>query len=49
MSKKGLSDVENAGKVKTQLFKQPHFGCLIKDGIVIPVCRRSKRIRTTAQ
>jgi hypothetical protein len=36
MSKKGLDDVQFAGKVKTQTFKQFQLERLIKDGIVIP-------------
>ena len=39
MSKKGLSDAEYAGKVKTQTFKQFQLERLIKDGTVIPVSK----------
>ena len=35
MSKKGLGDVQFAGKVKTQTFKQFQLERLIKDGTVI--------------
>lgn len=35
MSKKGLGDVQFAGKVKTQIFKQFQLERLIKDGTVI--------------
>ena len=36
MSKKDLGDVQYAGKVKTQTFKQFQLERLIKDGTVIP-------------
>jgi hypothetical protein len=36
MSKGGLGDVEFAGKVKTQTFKQFQLEQLIKDGTVMP-------------
>ena len=39
MSKKGLSDAEFAGKVKTQTFKQFQLERLIKDGTVIPASK----------
>ena len=39
MSKKGLSDAEYAGKVKTQTFKQFQLERLIKDGTVIPASK----------
>jgi hypothetical protein len=39
MSKKGLGDVQFAGKVKTQTFKQFQLERLIKDGIVIPASK----------
>jgi len=39
MSKKGLSDVQFAGKVKTQTFKQFQLERLIKDGTVIPASK----------
>jgi hypothetical protein len=39
MSKKGLGDLQFAGKVKTQTFKQFQLERLIKDGTVIPASR----------
>jgi hypothetical protein len=39
MSKKGLSNVQFAGKVKTQTFKQFQLERLIKDGTVIPASK----------
>jgi len=39
MSKKGLGDVQFAGKVKTQTFKQFQLERLIKDGAVIPASK----------
>jgi hypothetical protein len=39
MSKKGLGDVQFAGKVKTQTFKQFQLERLIKDGRVIPASK----------
>ena len=39
MSKKGLGDVQFAGKVKTQTFKQLQLERLIKDGTVIPASK----------
>ena len=39
MSKKGLSDVQFAGKVKTQTFKQFQLERLIRDGTVIPASK----------
>ena len=39
MSKKGLGDVQFAGKVKTQTFKQFELERLIKDGTVIPASK----------
>ena len=39
MSKKGLGDVQYAGKVKTQTFKQFQLERLIKDGTVIPASK----------
>jgi len=39
MSKKGLSDVQFTGKVKTQTFKQFQLERLIKDGVVIPASK----------
>ena len=39
MSKKGLGDVQFAGKVKTQTFKQFQLERLIKDGMVIPASK----------
>ena len=42
MSKKGLGDVEFAGKVKTQTFKQFQLERLIKDGMVIPASQLAK-------
>ena len=39
MSKKGLDDVQFAGKVKTQTFKQFQLERLIKDGTVIPASK----------
>ncbi|NQW68917.1 MAG: hypothetical protein HQ457_00900 [Betaproteobacteria bacterium] len=39
MSKKGLGDVQFAGKVKTQTFKQFQLEGLIKDGTVIPASK----------
>ena len=39
MSKKGLGDVQFAGKVKTQTFKQFQLERLIKDGTVIPASK----------
>jgi hypothetical protein len=39
MSKKGLGDVQFAGKVKTQTFKQFQLEQLIKDGTVIPASK----------
>ena len=38
-SKDGLGDVEFAGKVKTQTFKQFQLERLIKDGTVIPASK----------
>ena len=37
--KRGLGDIEFAGKVKTQTFKQFQLERLIKDGTVIPASR----------
>ena len=37
--KSGLGDVEFAGKVKTQTFKQFQLERLIKDGTIIPASR----------
>ena len=37
--KQGLGDVEYAGKVKTQTFKQFQLERLIKDGTVIPASK----------
>jgi hypothetical protein len=37
--KRGLGDVEFAGKVKTQTFKQFQLEQLIKDGTVIPASK----------
>lgn len=37
--KRGLGDVEFAGKVKTQTFKQYELERLIKDGTIIPASR----------
>jgi hypothetical protein len=37
--KRGLDDVEFAGKVKTQTFKQFQLERLIKDGTVIPASK----------
>ncbi|MBT8610171.1 hypothetical protein G6660_08990 [Polynucleobacter paneuropaeus] len=37
--KRGLSDVEFVGKVKTQTFKQFQLERLIKDGTVIPASK----------
>jgi hypothetical protein len=37
--KDGLGDVEFAGKIKTQTFKQFQLERLIKDGTVIPASR----------
>ena len=39
MSKKGLSDVQFTGKVKTQTFKQFQLERLIRDGTVIPASK----------
>ena len=39
MSKKGLDDVQFAGKVKTQTFKQFQLKRLIKDCMVIPASK----------
>jgi len=39
MNKKGLGDVEFAGKVKTQTFKQFQLERLIEDGTVIPASK----------
>jgi hypothetical protein len=39
MSKKDLGDVQFAGKVKTQTFKQYQLERLIKDGKVIPASK----------
>jgi len=39
MSKKGLGDVQFAGKVRTQTFKQFQLERLIKDGTVIPASK----------
>jgi len=39
MSKEGLGDVQFAGKVKTQTFKQFQLERLIKDGTVIPASK----------
>jgi hypothetical protein len=39
MSKKGLGDVQFAGKVKTQTFKQFQLERLIKDGTAIPASK----------
>jgi len=39
MSKKGLGDVQFAGKVKTKTFKQCQLERLIKDGTVIPASK----------
>ena len=39
MSKKGLGDMQYAGKVKTQTFKQFQLERLIKDGTVIPASK----------
>jgi hypothetical protein len=39
MSKKGLGDVQFAGKVKTQTFKQFQLEQLLKDGTVIPASK----------
>jgi hypothetical protein len=40
--KRGLGDVEFAGKVKTQTFKQFQLERLIKDGMVIPASKLAK-------
>jgi hypothetical protein len=37
--KRGLGDLEIAGKIKTQTFKQFQLEQLIKDGTVIPAAR----------
>ena len=37
--KRGLGDIEFAGKVKTQTFKQFQLERLIKDGTVIPASK----------
>jgi hypothetical protein len=37
--KRGLGDVEFAGKVKTQTFKQLQLERLIKDGTIIPASK----------
>jgi hypothetical protein len=37
--KRGLGDVEFAGKVKAQTFKQSHLERLIKDGTVFPASK----------
>jgi hypothetical protein len=37
--KRGLGDIEFAGKVKTQTFKQFQFERLIKEGKVIPASK----------
>ena len=37
--KRGLGDVEFAGKIKTQTFKQFQLEQLIKDGTVIPASK----------
>jgi hypothetical protein len=37
--KRGLGDLEYAGKVKTQTFKQSQLEQLIKDGTVIPASK----------
>ena len=37
--KRGLGDVEFAGKVKTQTFKQFQLEQLIKDGTVVPASK----------
>ena len=37
--KRGLGDVEYAGKIKTQTFKQFQLEQLIKDGTVIPASK----------
>ena len=39
MSKKGLSDVQFAGKAKTQTFKQFQLERLIKEGTVMPASK----------
>jgi hypothetical protein len=39
MSKNDLGDVQYAGKVKTQTFKQFQLERLIKDGTVIPASK----------
>ncbi len=39
IDKRGLGDVEFAGKVKTQTFKQFQLERLIKDGTVIPASK----------
>jgi hypothetical protein len=40
--KRGLGDVEFAGKIKTQTFKQLQLERLIKDGTVIPASKLSE-------
>jgi hypothetical protein len=40
--KRGLGDVEVAGKIKTQTFKQFQLEQLIKDGTVIPASKLSE-------
>jgi len=40
--KRGLGDVEFAGKVKTQTFKQFQLERLIKEGTVIPASKLAK-------
>ena len=40
--KRGLGDVEFAGKIKTQTFKQFQLERLIRDGLVIPASKLSE-------
>ncbi len=47
--KSGLGDVEFAGKVKTQTFKQFQLEQLIKDGTVIPASKLAQAKDLTLQ
>jgi hypothetical protein len=48
MSKKGLGDVQFAGTVKTQTFKQFQLERLIKDGTVIPASKLAETAKRNA-
>ena len=47
--KRGLGDVEYAGKVKTQTFKQFQLEQLIKDGTVMPASKLTETAKRNAK